>query len=106
MSVHAANVLPSLSQFDQLANQANFPNSTKSEEPLKEAFTDFVGQSLFGQMMAAMRKTVGPPAYFNGGQAEKIFQGQLDQTMVDEITEASADRIADPMYELFRLGRP
>lgn len=73
---------------------------------LQEVFTEFVGQSLFGQMLSAMRKTVDKPAYFHGGQAEEIFQGQLDRVLVEEITEASANQIADPMYELFKLGRP
>lgn len=75
-------------------------------QELRDVFTQFVGQSMFGQMLSAMRKTVDKPAYFHGGQAEEIFQGQLDQVLVEEITEASADQIADPMFELFKLGRP
>lgn len=72
---------------------------------LKESFKQFVGQTLFGQMLSSMRKTVDSSAYFHGGQTEEIFQQQLDQVLVEEITDASADTIADPMFELFSLRR-
>lgn len=75
------------------------------QEPLREAFRDFVGQTLFGQMMSSMRSTVGKPAYFHGGRAEEIFSEQLDRVMVEQITEASASTISDPMFELFNLQR-
>ena len=73
---------------------------------LREAFNDFVGQTFFGQMLSAMRDTVGEPAYFHGGRAEEVFQSQLDQVLAEELSEASADTFADPMYELFKLPRP
>jgi hypothetical protein len=41
----------------------------------------------------------------HGGQTEEIFQQQLDQIMVEDLTEKSADTIADPMYELFSMRR-
>lgn len=74
-------------------------------EPLREAFRDFVGTTLFGQMLSSMRETVGKPAYFHGGRTEEIFQQQLDEIMVDDLTKNSADKIADPMFELFQLRR-
>jgi Rod binding domain-containing protein len=64
---------------------------------LHDTFTQFVGQTFYGQMIKSMRSTVKPAAYFNGGQGEKIFQGQLDQTLADQMTKASADRFAEPM---------
>lgn len=75
------------------------------DEPLRDAFRDFVGQTLFGQMLASMRSTVGKPAYFHGGRGEEIFSQQLDQVLVERITEASASTVADPMYELFNMQR-
>ena len=42
---------------------------------LKEAFTDFVGQTLFSEMIKAARETQQKPAYLHGGRAEEIFQG-------------------------------
>jgi len=74
------------------------PGSEKTGE-LHEKFTQFVGEAFFGQMLKAMRSTVGKPAYFYGGHAEEVFQGQLDQTMSEHLTKASASKLADPMFE-------
>lgn len=79
------------------------PNASSSE--LQEAFTDFVGQTLFGSMLSSMRKTQGKPAYMHGGRTEEVFQQQLDQHIVQDMTESSADTIATPMFELFNMQR-
>jgi hypothetical protein len=65
---------------------------------VREAFTQFVGQTFFGQMIGAMRTSLGKPAYFHGGQAEEIFRGQLDQVLAEEMTEKSASQFTDPMF--------
>ncbi len=75
------------------------------EEGLREAFNDFVGQTLFGQMLASMRSSQQKPAYLHGGRAEEIFQGQLDQLLTEELAKSSASSVADPMFELFLLQR-
>ncbi len=72
---------------------------------LRKAFDQFVGEAFYGQLLGAMRKTVGEPAYFYGGRAEEIFQGQLDQTIAQEMTEAGANSFTGPMFELFNLQR-
>jgi hypothetical protein len=75
------------------------------DSELKEQFTKFVGETLFGSMLSSMRKSVGKPAYMHGGRTEEVFQKQLDQLIVEDLTEASAATIADPMFELFNLQR-
>ena len=77
----------------------------QEKDELRDAFRKFVGTTLYGQMLKSMRSTVGKPAYMHGGQTEEIFQQQMDQIMVDDLTEKSASTIADPMYELFNLRR-
>jgi len=72
---------------------------------LADAFHSFVGQSLFSQMLKAMRKTVGEPAYFHGGKGEEIFREQLDQVLAEKISDACSDRFSKPMFELFSLKR-
>jgi len=74
-------------------------------EDLRKAFQDFIGQTLFSQMISSMRSTQDGAAYFDGGRAEKIFQGQLDQILSEELSEASASKISDPMFKLFQLRR-
>jgi hypothetical protein len=81
------------------------PTIANHSDPTREAFRQFVGENVFGQMLASMRKTVHKAPYFDGGRAEEVFQGQLDQELAKSLTEASADRLADPMFELFMLQR-
>ena len=73
--------------------------ATGKQDELREQFTQFVGESFYGQMLKAMRATVGKPAYFHGGRAEEVFQGQLDQQMAQHLTEASAEKFAEPLFE-------
>ncbi len=70
-----------------------------SKEEVKEKFTQFVGEAFYGQMFKAMRSTVGKPAYFYGGRAEEAFQGQLDQTLTEQLTKTTASKFAEPMFE-------
>ena len=79
------------------------PSADRPE--LREKFDEFVGETFFGQLMHSLRSTVGKPAYFHGGRAEEIFQGQLDQQLCTSMTKASADQISGPMFELFQLQR-
>ncbi len=72
--------------------------SPASNDLLHEKFTQFVGETFFGQMIKAMRSTVGKPAYFHGGRAEEVFQGQLDQTLAQHLTEVSSDRFVEVMF--------
>ncbi|MBI3464527.1 MAG: rod-binding protein [Planctomycetes bacterium] len=109
--IHGAQLNSALSAASTVA-----PLTTPIPEPpkaaagddraVREAFDSFVGEAFYGQMLKAMRKTLGKPAYFHGGQAEEIFQGQLDQVLSEKLTAAGAKSITEPMYQLFALGRP
>ncbi len=88
---------------DRLGESSHGTGETK--DALHEAFSDFVGQTFFAELIKSCRSTQQPAAYFNGGRAEKIFQGQMDQIMAEDLSERSADKIADPMYEQFMLRR-
>ncbi|GIW98952.1 MAG: hypothetical protein KatS3mg111_2285 [Pirellulaceae bacterium] len=78
----------------------------EDSDPLREAFQDFVGQTFFGQLIKSLRSTEDGAKYLDGGQTERIFRSQLDQTLAAELSKNSAAQIADPMFELFQLGRP
>ena len=81
------------------ATQFESPATDDKSAELREKFTQFVGEAFFGQMIKAMRATVGKPAYFHGGRGEEVFQSQLDQKMAEHLTETSASRFAEPMFE-------
>jgi len=91
-------------RMPEKAAPANLKAGENSEE-MREAFNDFVGQTFFGQMLSAMRKTVSKPAYFHGGRSEEVFQSQLDQVLAEKLSDASAETFTDPMYELFTAPR-
>jgi Rod binding domain-containing protein len=81
------------------------PNAGGKSRALRQTFEDFVGQTMFGEMLKSMRKTQHKPAYFHGGRAEEVFQQQLDQVLAEKLSHASAEKLAGPMYELFALNR-
>jgi peptidoglycan hydrolase FlgJ len=102
----AAEPPPALAAQPPAAERpGQMPSPQLPEEGLREAFNDFVGQTLFGQMLASMRSSQQKPAYLHGGRAEEIFQGQLDQLLTEELAKSSASSVADPMFELFLLQR-
>ena len=79
---------------------------TSAAEPqLREVFDSFVGEVFYGQMLKAMRQTVGKPAYFHGGRAEEIFRGQLDQILAQRMAKTNTGGLTDSMFELFSLRR-
>jgi len=97
-----SSVQPLTSQSDI---SANLQAASSDETELRDTFGQFVGETFFGQMLSAMRKTVGKPAYFYGGQAEEMFRGQLDQLLAEKMSEASSDSFSDSMFDLFQLKR-
>jgi|GEM_PF-2109008 len=70
-----------------------------SREEFQRLYQQSIGGTFFRQMMKALRSTTGQAAYFNGGQAEKIFQGQLDELMIEKLSEASGGMFSDAMFE-------
>jgi hypothetical protein len=108
--MNISSITSATPSFPLLKDRAEAPRIFENKEApspeLREAFTSFVGETFYSQMMGSMRKTVEKPAYFHGGRTEEVFQGQLDQTMAEQMTKATADRFAGPMFDLFMLGRP
>lgn len=91
--------LNNLNQIKPLrASAQSAKEQLQGAEEVRDTFRQFVGEAFFGQMLKSMRSTQGKPAYFHGGHAEEVFQGQLDQMLSEKMTEVSADQIADPMF--------
>ncbi len=65
----------------------------------KQAYSSWVGETFYSQMLSSMRSTVGKPAYFHGGQAEEKFRAQLDMQLAQSLAESTGDRFAEPMFE-------
>ncbi len=74
------------------------------EDEFRKVFHQFVGQTMFGQMLKSMRETQQKPAYFHGGRAEEIFQEQLDNVLVDKMTASTPHSFSDTMFKLMKAG--
>jgi Rod binding domain-containing protein len=92
-------------QAATLENAANRLSDAPDDGKLREAFDSFIGETFYGQMLSAMRKTVGKPAYFHGGRAEETFRSQLDQMLAQEMTQSGAGELSNSMFEQFRLSQ-
>lgn len=88
-------------------NTALLPSaSTPNEhEEVRQAFQEFVGGTFFRQMIKSLRSAQGEPAYFHGGQAERIFQGQFDEHIADDLAEKHGDALAAPLFRAFESQR-
>lgn len=73
--------------------------SVEEAKVLKQAFSQFVGETFFGSMLKSMRQSVGEPAYFHGGEAERQFQSRLDQQMAADMATGQGAMFADSLFE-------
>ncbi len=71
------------------------------ELAVREKFQDFVGGTFYKEMLKSLRAAQKPSKYLNGGQAEKIFQGQMDQQIAEDLAHQYAAHLADPLFENF-----
>lgn len=86
---------------DRQAQSVRELRSLSQSQPdrVRDAFTQFVGETFYAQMLKAMRTSLGKPAYFHGGRAEEVFTSQLDQTLAQELADKSTERFIGPLFE-------
>jgi len=70
-----------------------------NEKQFRELLHQFIGQTLFGQMLKSMRATQEKNPYFHGGQAEEIYQSLLDMELTDQMTKSTTRTLSEPMYK-------
>lgn len=68
---------------------------------IREKFQDFVGGTFYKEMLKSLRAAQKPSKYLNGGQAEKIFQGQMDQQIAEDLARQYAGHLSDPLFESY-----
>jgi Rod binding domain-containing protein len=68
---------------------------------VREKFQDFVGGTFYKEMLKALRAAQKPSKYLNGGQAEKIFQGQMDQQIAEDLARQYGGPLAAPLFESY-----
>jgi peptidoglycan hydrolase FlgJ len=103
MTIQSTSADPRLLQSTSATHAPRL--SGRDTPELKEAFTDFVGQTFFGELVKQMRATLHKSAFFHGGMGEDMFQSQLDQHLVERMSETSGRTFSDPMYQLLMTPR-
>ena len=76
-----------------------------NEKQFRELLHQFIGQTLFGQMLKSMRSTQEKNPFFHGGQSEEIYQSLLDMELTDQLTQSSSRTISEPMYKLMKAPK-
>lgn len=75
------------------------------DKQFRELLHQFIGQTLFGQMLKSMRATQEKNPYFHGGNAEDIYQSMLDMELTDQMTQATSKTLSEPMYKLMKAPK-
>lgn len=70
---------------------------------LREHCEEFVSILVY-QMVSSMRKTIQRTGLIDGGNAERIFQGMLDQEYAMDITKNSKFDLVDQLYDQLSHG--
>lgn len=88
-----------LTPVSQAPSELQQPGQSSPE--LKEAFQKFVAGTFYQQMFKALRSAQGKPAYFHGGQAEEMFQSQLDQQISEDLASQEGNAFSDTLFSSF-----
>lgn len=73
-----------------------------SDSEVNAAFQQFVGETFFQLMLKSLRNMHDKPAYLHGGQAETLFQGQLDQEIASRLAKTEVGSFSRDLYQQFQ----
>lgn len=79
--------------------------SRDEKDEVQARFQEFMAGTFYSQMVKSLRAGQGKPAYFHGGQAEEIFQSQLDQIVSSNLAKSHGAAISQPLFESYLLQR-
>jgi Rod binding domain-containing protein len=85
-----------------LLSQSAVQQPAEANLQVKEKFQEFVAGTFYSQMLKALHKTHDKPAYFHGGQAEELFQSQMDQHVATELSKNHGASFSDPLFNTFQ----
>ena len=77
----------------------------QEEKRFRKVLHQFIGQTLFGQMLKSMRATQEKNPYFHGGNAEDIYQSMLDMELTEQLTKSTSNTLSEPMYKLMKAPK-
>jgi len=83
--------------------QHSLENAKTQTGQSKQAFQDFAAGLFFSQMLKSLRSGQNKPAYFHGGQAEEMFQSQMDQYITESLAHDHGKAFTEPLFERYQL---
>ncbi len=83
---------------ETLVTATNRTATPPGNPSLEDAFQDFVAGTFYREMLKARRSGQGKPAYFDGGMSERIFQGQMDQQVAEELAASHGETFSGPLF--------
>ena len=91
----AAASAPADSGFDAVLQKA----AGRQSERLRQVTAQFVSTAFLMPMLKQVREDPFRTPMFHGGQGEKVFGAQLDQTLADRIAGSPAFGLTDRLFE-------
>lgn len=95
---------PAALKFEQRASSFEFNSEEIATEQLEsqpesaeQAMQQFVGETLYGMLMKQMRNTVVQSDLYGNSSAKRMFESQLDQTLVQELATKHSDFLGQPI---------
>lgn len=77
------------------------PDAASRESEVKKVFREFAAGTFYREMLGALRKGTGKPAYFHGGYAEDVFRAEMDHHIADDLAARHGESFAGPLYDNF-----
>ncbi len=98
---------PIASNYQSIARQTetSLGRSNESQSDLDSVFHQFVGETFYQLMLKSLRNMHEKPAYLHGGQAETLFQNQLDQEVASSLAQTEVGSFSRDLYSLFQSQR-
>src|SRR3990172_4475374 len=85
--------------FEAAQGRPADPLTSGKELTEREAFQSAVAGTFFKMMIKSMQKMHGKAAYFHGGRAEEMFQGQMDETFAADFARSNGASLTDSLYQ-------
>ncbi|QDU79138.1 hypothetical protein Pla110_08430 [Polystyrenella longa] len=73
----------------------------ESVEEMKTVFQEFVAGTFYSTMLKSMHAMHDKPAFMHGGQAEEMFQNQLDQHITRDLAAEHGEDLVAPLLPAF-----
>lgn len=73
----------------------------ESVEEMKSVFQEFVAGTFYSTMLKSMHAMHDKPAFMHGGQAEEMFQNQLDQHITRDLAAEHGEDLVTPLLPAF-----